>query len=183
VLVTRTGLRQAEIDELAAASRFGPIEVRHEIATPDRRLARVLEPHATSPSLRFASIRAARRAGLVAGLVVGPLIPGVNDNEADLRRLVAEAKRAGAAFVVAEIVVPGEERRAALVRELKRSYPRVAARHEVRRRTSSLSAAEERARIEAVVAELRRRFDLPRSADGPLGPPGSGLQRRFAFAI
>ena len=33
------------------------------------------------------------------------------------------------------------------------------------------------------VDELRRRFGLPRTADRPVGPPGTGRQRRFSFAV
>jgi DNA repair photolyase len=182
VLTTNVGLRPEEIAELARAARFGRIEVRYRIPTPDRRLADVLDPRAPSPYLRFASLRAARRAGLAAGVVVAPLIPGVNANEADLRRLFADARRAGAAFVDVEVSSPTERRRAELIAELRRRYPRVAARHEVWRRASSLSPHDERARIEALVEELGRAFGLPRKSDGRLGPPGSGRQSSFSFA-
>ncbi len=181
-LTTHVGLRTDEIAELARAARFGPIEVRFRIPTPDRRLADVLDPHAPSPALRFASLRAARRAGLAAGVVVAPLVPGVNDHEGDLRRIFLAARRSGAAFVDAEIALPGDARRAELARELRRRYPRVAARHEVWRRTSNLSPAAERARLDALIDDLNRRFGLPRRVDGPVDPPGAGSQRRFAFA-
>ena len=183
VLTTSVGLAAAEIEELARAARFGPIEVRFLIPTTDRRLAAVLDPHAPPPSLRLASLRAARRAGLVAGVVVAPLIPGVNSNEADLRELVARAKASGAAFVADEIVLPGKPRRDELSRVLRARYPRVAARFEVWRRTSGLAPDEERARVGALLDELRGRFDLPREAPGTVGPPGSGSQRQFAFAV
>jgi DNA repair photolyase len=182
VVVTNVGLRPAEIEELARAARFGPIEVRHRIPTPDRRLASILDPHAPSPHLRFVALRDARRAGLVAGVFVGPLIPGVNDHELDLRKLFAEARRAGAAFVAAEVATPGDRRRTELDRELRRRYPRVAARHEMWRRASSLTAHEERKRIEELFAELGRQFGIPSNAAGPVGPPGSEHQRRFSFA-
>jgi DNA repair photolyase len=183
VLTTNVGLSSAEIAELARAARFGPIEIRFRIATPDRRLAAILDPHAPPPSLRLASLRAARRAGLVAGVVVGPLIPGVTANEADLRELVAKAKASGAAFVADEVVLPGKPRRDELARVLRARYPRVAARFEVWRRTSSRPPGEERTRVESVLAELRARFDLPREAPVTVGPPGSGSQRQFAFAV
>jgi DNA repair photolyase len=183
VLTTTCGLRPVEISELARAARFGPIEVRYRIPTPDRRLAAVLEPNAPPPSLRFASLAAARRAGLVAGVVVAPLVPGVNAHEGDLRRLFAEARRAGAAFVAAEIVFSGDARREELVRALRRLHPRIAARHEVWRRTSSRPPHEERARIDALLESLRRQFDLPREAPRDVDPPGSASQRRFGFAV
>jgi hypothetical protein len=183
VLTTSVGLSSTDIAELARAARFGPIEVRFRIPTPDRRLAALLDPHAPSPTMRLASLRAARRAGLVAGVVVAPLIPGVNANDADLRELFARAKASGAAFVADEVVLPGRPRRDELSRVLRARYPRVAARYEVWRRTSARPPDEERARVAALLDDLRGRFGLPRTGGGETGPPGSGSQRRFAFAV
>jgi DNA repair photolyase len=183
VLTTTAGLSSAEIAELARAARFGPVEVRFRVPTPDRRLAAILDPRAPPPGLRLASLRAARRAGLVAGVVVAPLVPGVNASEADLAELFAKAKASGAAFVDGEIVVPGLPRRAGLSRLLRARYPRVAARFEVWLRTSDRPPAEERARLEALLDGLRARFGLPRGAPPTVGPPGAASQRRFAFAV
>jgi DNA repair photolyase len=192
VLVTSTALRGAEIAELARLSRNGglhegPIEVRFRVATPDRRLAAIVEPSAAPPALRMASLRNARRAGLVAGLVVAPLIPGVTAHEGDLVSLLAEARTSGASFVRAEVRFLDPVRTADLLRTLRRHYPRVAARLEVWLRTASRPPGEERSRIEARVEELARRFGLPRrhpcDAEPPASPPCFDPQQHFSFRI
>jgi DNA repair photolyase len=180
--LTSGRLEAREIGELVRATRFGPIEVRVRIPTPDRRLAAVLEPAQPPPALRFAVLRLARRAGLVAGVVAGPLLPGITANERDLVALFASARAAGAAFLVAEVAVPRAPREQALRARLRRAYPRVAARLEVWRRTSRLAPEEERNRILELTRELGCRFGLPGSPDGAHDPEHPGRQRRFAFA-
>ena len=182
VLVTSGRLDARDLAELRRAARFGPIEVRVRIATPDRRLAGVLEPGAPPPALRFATLRLARRAGLTAGVVAGPLIPGVTANERDLVTLFAAARAAGAAFLVPEVAIPRAPRQADLLVRLRRAYPRVAARLEVWRRTSRLAPEEERERILGLVQDLRRRFGLPEAPGGARDPEHPRGQRRFAFA-
>jgi DNA repair photolyase len=181
-VLTTTALERFEIDELARAARFGPIEVRYRIPTPDRRLAAVLDPHAPAPPLRLASLRAAKRAGLVAGVTVSPLIPGVNDLERDLVQLFAAAQSAGAAFVDCEIDVPGPRRQRELVRELRERYPRVAARYEVHLAIDGRPEREERARVAEMVERIGRRFGIPATAHG-VTPRDDHGQRRFGFAV
>lgn len=182
VLLTSGRLDALDFGELARAARFGPIEVRVRIPTPDRRLAAVLEPGAPPPALRFATLRLARRAGLVAGVVAGPLVPGVTANERDLVTLFASARAAGAEFLVAEVAIPKAPREEALRQRLRHAYPRVAARFEVWRRTSRLAPEEERNRIFGLIGELGRRFGLPGSPAGARDPDHPRGQRRFAFA-
>src|SRR5262245_56691912 len=57
VLVTSGRLDARNLAELRRAARFGPIEVRFRIPTPDRRLAAVLDRGAPPPALRFAALR------------------------------------------------------------------------------------------------------------------------------
>jgi DNA repair photolyase len=182
VLVTSGRLDARDLAELKRAARFGSIEVRIRIPTPDRRLAGVLEPGAPPPALRFATLRLARRAGLTAGIVAGPLVPGVTANERDLVTLFAAARAAGAAFLMPEVAIPRAARQADLVTRLRRAYPRVAARFEVWRRTSRLAAEEERDRILELAGELGRRFGLPAEPGGARDPEHPGGQSRFAFA-
>ena len=54
-------------------------------------LARKMEPRAPRPDLRFAALRKLRQAGITAGVLCSPLLPGINDS---LRSLDAVASRA-----------------------------------------------------------------------------------------
>lgn len=191
-VLTTTDLTPADIGELSVAARSGPVEVRLAIPTPDRRLSSALEPGAPPPSLRFAALRAARRAGLAAGVVVAPLIPGVNDTEFDLVRLLDEARAAGAAFVGFRVACPSERRSRELVQSLRARCPRAAARYEVRRIMSDRQPTDDPGTTEAPGAReslarmLRRlapRCGLPlRNDPAAEAPNPRGLQTEFRFA-
>jgi DNA repair photolyase len=177
-------LSPEEIDDLVLAASAAPLIVRVRIATPDRRLAAVLEPGVAPPRVRTATLRALRRAGLDAGLLVDPLMPGVTAQECDLAELLAQAQGAGASFAEARFRLAGPRRRGELARRLRQGYPRVAARLEVWERTACRAPEEERSRIEALFHALRRRVGLRSACDalGDDGPvSGGGGQRQFYF--
>lgn len=180
VLVTAAPVPRERLARLAELAAAAPVEVWCRLPTLDRRLAAALEPGLPPPGVRLAGLRSAREAGLRAGLLVAPLLVGVHDCERDLADLFAAARRSGAEFLAADVIVPSVQRRRALLREFHRVYPRVAARLAMRGH-DGLSSAEERARVEALLAELRRRFDLPSPAGGPR-PGLPGVQTRFTFA-
>jgi DNA repair photolyase len=62
--------------------------------TLDRRLARSMEPRTPTPERRLEAIRALSQAGIPAGVLSSPMIPGLND--AELEAILAAAAGAGA---------------------------------------------------------------------------------------
>ena len=50
------------------------------ITTIDTKLARILEPRAPRPDLRLKAVRELRRAGLRAGVICAPVVPGITDS-------------------------------------------------------------------------------------------------------
>ena len=64
------------------------------VTTLDNDLARRMEPRAASPARRLAAIAGLRQAGIPAGVLAAPMIPGLNDPE--LERILDAAARAGA---------------------------------------------------------------------------------------
>ena len=53
------------------------------VTTLDRDLARIMEPRAPTPERRLAAIRGLAEAGVPCGALVAPIIPALNDNEAE----------------------------------------------------------------------------------------------------
>lgn len=185
VVTVARRLSREEIDDLALAASAAPLLVRVRIATPDRRLASVLEPGIAPPHVRMATLRALRRAGLDAGLLVDPLMPGVTAQERDLEELLSQAHCAGASFAEARHRLAGPRRRGDLARRLREGYPRVAARLLVWERTACRSPEDERSRSEALFHAVRTRVGLPsarRGREDERAEPGGAGQRQFAFA-
>ncbi len=72
----------------------GLARVGLSVTTLDRKLARSMEPRASTPSKRLEAIRQVTEAGIPAGVLVSPIIPALNDHE--IERVLEAAKAAGA---------------------------------------------------------------------------------------
>ena len=93
-IVTKSNLVLRDLDILAPMAAKGLARVCLSITTLDRKLARNLEPRASTPGKRLAAIRALSEAGVPAGVMTAPLIPALNDHE--LEAILEEARDAGA---------------------------------------------------------------------------------------
>jgi DNA repair photolyase len=94
-VVTKGALVERDLDILGAMARDGLAELRVSVTTLDRVLARRLEPRAAAPQRRLETIRRADAAGVPVGVLLAPVIPGLNDPE--LEAVLAAARAAGAA--------------------------------------------------------------------------------------
>ncbi|GAB4274424.1 MAG: PA0069 family radical SAM protein [Pararhodobacter sp.] len=93
-ITTRGALVERDLDILSEMARAGLAEVGISVTTLDADLARAMEPRAPTPARRLAMIRALSDAGVPVRLMMGPVIPGLTDHEAEA--IMAEARAAGA---------------------------------------------------------------------------------------
>jgi len=101
-IVTKSTLIERDIDLLAEIGRKNHLVVHLTITSTDSALARILEPRAPRPDLRFATVRKLREAGITAGVLCSPLLPGITDNEQALDAVAKRAAEAGASFLSAQ---------------------------------------------------------------------------------
>jgi DNA repair photolyase len=95
-VITKNHLVARDADLLADLAGHGAAAVFLSITTLDGELARVLEPRATQPAGRLAALDELCRAGVPVGVLVAPVIPGLNDHE--IPSVLEAAARAGARF-------------------------------------------------------------------------------------
>ncbi len=93
-VVTKSDLVLRDADLLGEMARQRLAVVMISITTLDRRLARAMEARAPTPARRLEAIRALSQAGIPAGVLSSPMIPGLND--AELEAILAAAAGAGA---------------------------------------------------------------------------------------
>jgi DNA repair photolyase len=86
--------RDADILQDLASDACASVSI--SITTLDAELARTLEPRAAQPRSRLATIEALRRAGVPVGVIVAPVIPGLNDEE--IPAILEAAAAAGAGW-------------------------------------------------------------------------------------
>jgi DNA repair photolyase len=96
VIITKNHLVTRDSDLLGELARYEAAAVFVSITTLDSALVRVMEPRASHPQRRLAAIETLTRAGIPVGVMVAPVIPGLNDHE--LPSIIAAAAAAGARF-------------------------------------------------------------------------------------
>jgi DNA repair photolyase len=94
MVITKSDLVLRDLDLLAAMARQGCAAVMVSITTLDRRLARRMEPRAAVPQKRLETVRRLAGAGVPVGVLVAPVIPGLND--AELEAILGASAAAGA---------------------------------------------------------------------------------------
>ncbi|MEE8531084.1 MAG: PA0069 family radical SAM protein, partial [Hyphomicrobium sp.] len=93
-IVTKSALVVRDIDILERMAARGLAKVALSVTTVDRRLARAMEPRAATPEKRLEAIGKLSDAGIPVGVMVAPIIPGLNDHE--IESILEAAYAAGA---------------------------------------------------------------------------------------
>ena len=93
-IVTKSALVTRDVDILARMAEKGLAKVALSVTTLDRKLARTMEPRAATPPRRLEAMRTLSDAGVPVSVMIGPVIPGLNDHE--IERILDSAHAAGA---------------------------------------------------------------------------------------
>ncbi len=67
--------------------------------TLDEKAWRATEPHTPSPAARLDAVAELRRRGIDSGVLIAPLMPGINDTPEQVQPIVDRAREAGATFL------------------------------------------------------------------------------------
>jgi len=95
-LISKSRLLCRDLDILKALAKEKLLSVFLSITTLDPKLAAILEPRASSPALRLETISSLAEAGIPVGVMVAPIIPGLNDFEMPM--ILKSASEAGASY-------------------------------------------------------------------------------------
>jgi len=101
-IITKNRLVTRDVDLLCELASSNAAAVNISVTSLDAELQRVLEPRTSPPSARIETIRQLRSAGIPAGVMVAPIIPGLTDHE--VPRILEACSQAGAQFAGYTIV-------------------------------------------------------------------------------
>lgn len=93
-IVTKSALVTRDLDILSRMAADGLVKVALSVTTLDARVARAMEPRATTPPKRIAAIRTLSQAGVPTVVMVAPIVPAINDSE--IEAILTRAHEAGA---------------------------------------------------------------------------------------
>lgn len=98
-LLTKSDLVCRDIDVLQKIAAHAPAFVNMTVTTADDTLCMRIERYVCPSGARFAALRRLRDAGVLAGVLLMPTLPFINDDEANIRAIVRGAAEAGARWV------------------------------------------------------------------------------------
>ncbi|WP_413709055.1 PA0069 family radical SAM protein [Rhizobium sp. Rhizsp82] len=93
-IVTKSAMIMRDIDILQDMAAKGLVRASLSVTTLDRKLARTMEPRASTPPRRLEAIHALSEAGIPTSVMAAPVIPALNDHE--LERILEASHAAGA---------------------------------------------------------------------------------------
>jgi DNA repair photolyase len=95
-IITKAPLVERDIDVLQELARVAHVGISVSVPFWDEAKARAIEPFVTTPARRVRTIERLARAGLRVGVMVAPIIPGLNDE--DIGDVLRAARDAGASW-------------------------------------------------------------------------------------
>jgi DNA repair photolyase len=135
--------------EIAARATFS---AALSVPTLDERAWRATEPHTPNPRARLEAVAELTRAGIDTGVLIAPLMPGVNDAPEQVGRIVELATEAGASFVSGIALHLRGEVRELFFAWLRDHRPDLVDRYEDLYRTGAYAPVAERRRLAQLVA-------------------------------
>jgi DNA repair photolyase len=92
-IVTKSALVLRDLDILARMAERNLVKVAISVTTLDAKLARTMEPRASTPLRRLDALRQLVKVGVPASTLVAPVIPAIND--AEIERILEAVAAAG----------------------------------------------------------------------------------------
>jgi DNA repair photolyase len=100
-IVTKSALVLRDLDILTRMAKRDLVKVAISVTTLDPKLARVMEPRASTPPRRLDALRELVKAGVPASALVAPVIPAINDAEIErILEAIAETGVRHAGYVL-----------------------------------------------------------------------------------
>ncbi|MFN8523268.1 MAG: radical SAM protein [Chloroflexota bacterium] len=169
-MITKSPMVYRDIDVLTDLARNASVRVLFTITTIDGDLARTIEPGTAHPRKRLQVMRALNDAGIPAGILLAPILPGVTDSAQSIESVAREAVAHGAQFFGYSALRLGPVVREHYLDMVDREFPELKPRYE-RAYVGRDAPAEYTRRLAERVEAIRDRHGLAESlARGPSSP-------------
>jgi DNA repair photolyase len=159
-IVTKSAMVARDIDLLKEIGQHNHISVSFTVTTTDAELARILEPRGPRPDLRLEALRNLREAGIRAGVICAPVLPGITDAPRQLEAVVKAAAEAKAVRIYANPLFLKPCSAAVFLPFLKEHFPKLVPDYEKRFKDRAFLPAAYRKRISGLMVTLRAKYGI-----------------------
>jgi DNA repair photolyase len=159
-IVTKSNLILRDLDVLKRVAENNSLFVNITITTLDTHLARILEPRAPRPDLRLDAVRLLNAAGIDAGVICAPVVPGVTDSPAALDALVHATKEAGGKYIFANPLFLKPCSATVFLPFLEKEFPHLVSEYRQRFESKAFMPETYRKRISELMRKLRAKYGI-----------------------
>jgi len=151
-ITTKNTLILRDIDILKRLSEESELTILITITTLDKAKARWLEPNAPTPDMRLKAVKNLSKIARV-GILMAPVMPGINDNPKDVIRLAREAYGRGASFISLDALRLPTGTRERFIARLRKDAPHLAGRYiHLYRKANSPAVARRVERLKSLIS-------------------------------
>ena len=189
-LVTKGPMVVRDRDVLLDLARVAGCTVYMSVPTVDEDAWRTLEPGTAHPMQRLRAVRELIDAGINAGVLMAPIVPGFSSSRSKVERTIKAIADHGARFVGCNVMHLEGGTRAHFMHFISREFPAMQPRLEKLYARKSAPAAY-RKEVQAMVRVLQNRYGLAKREDvdaaaaagtpADADPPPDGEQAGFAW--
>ena len=179
-VLTKSPLLLRDLDlmlEIAARTSFSACL---SIPTLDEKAWRETEPHTPHPKARLEAVAELNRAGIPTGVLIAPLMPGINDSPRQLEPLLEKAHEAGATSINGIALHLRGEVRQVFMGWMKEARPELVERYRDLYKKGAYAPSSERERLAGLVRRKGKstafRLSGHEAADAPPKTPQEELQ-------
>ena len=181
-IVTKSDLVVRDIDLLLQIAEHNALSISLTITTLNTKLARILEPRAPRPDLRLQALAKLSAAGLHAGVICAPVLPGITDSPAALDKLVRATKEAGGKYISANTLFLKPCSASVFLPFLEKEFPDLVAGYRKRYGDRAFVSKAYSKRLSDLMASLRKKHGIIRESRHHAYPSPQELEQMKLFA-
>jgi DNA repair photolyase len=150
-ILTKSPLLLRDLPSMVQIAQRTTINACLSIPTLDERAWRATEPHTPNPRARLEAVAELNRAGIPTGILIAPLMPGINDAPHQLEPLLQGAIDAGARSIGGVALHLRSGVKDVFMEWLRTQRPELVERYEELYRHGAYAPVEERKRLAGLV--------------------------------
>jgi DNA repair photolyase len=174
-VLTKSPLLLRDLELMKEIAAVTSITANLSVPTLDRATWRATEPHTPNPRARLEAVAELNRAGIPTGVLVAPLMPGINDDPRQVEAILEAAAEAGATGIGGVALHLRGDVRGVFMDWLKSQRPDLVARYEELYAAGAYAPQAERRRLAALLDARAQPAAAPfgRDPDFHVRPPGA----------
>ena len=179
-IITKSPLVTRDIDILQRLSRQHDVSINISLISTNARLVRRLERRSPIPQARLTALGKLTTAGLNAGIMMAPILPGLTDSRRGLEAMMRSAKAANARYVIGIPLRLDPVSRRRFWPTLQQEFPHLVERY---RRCYGPRSYAKRAYVSALirrVRQLQQQYGFPVQSDRRQRRTSAATQRPSA---